>query len=183
MRAASRPCARPSADFHRRTLGAEIGARAHHRSGRGHAGGRSWRCNRWWRPGDNIVVVSPIWPNIFQAAEICGAEVRYARLDDDWNASAPRWHLDLEKLFDACDARTKAIFIASPGNPTGWMHDAGPAARSAGIRARRAASRSSATKSMARSSSTAARMRRLSCRSPSRTMRSSSSTVSPSPGR
>ena len=29
--------------------------------------------------------------------------------------------LDLENLFAACDGRTKAIFIASPGNPTGWM--------------------------------------------------------------
>ena len=46
---------------------------------------------------------------------------RFARLDEDWNASAPRWTLDLEKLFAACDARTRAIFIASPGNPTGWI--------------------------------------------------------------
>jgi aspartate aminotransferase len=41
------------------------------------------------------------------------------RLDEDW--SAGRWHLDMDKLFAACDARTKAMFIASPGNPTGWM--------------------------------------------------------------
>ncbi len=34
---------------------------------------------------------------------------------------AGRWHLDLDILFAACDARTKAIFISSPGNPTGWM--------------------------------------------------------------
>jgi len=26
-----------------------------------------------------------------------------------------------EKLFATCDARTKAIFVASPGNPTGWI--------------------------------------------------------------
>jgi aspartate/methionine/tyrosine aminotransferase len=71
------------------------------------------------RTGDNIVVVSPVWPNIFQAAEICGAEVRFARLEEDW--AGGRWTLDLEKLFAACDARTKAIFIASPGNPTGWI--------------------------------------------------------------
>ena len=71
--------------------------------------------------GDNIVVVSPVWPNIFQAAEICGVEVRFARLDEDWQASTPHWRLDLNKLFTACDARTKAIFIASPGNPTGWI--------------------------------------------------------------
>ncbi|HUB84938.1 MAG TPA: aminotransferase class I/II-fold pyridoxal phosphate-dependent enzyme, partial [Rhizomicrobium sp.] len=71
--------------------------------------------------GDNVVCISPVWPNIFQAAEICGAQVRFARLEEDWRASPPRWHLNMEKLFATCDARTKAIFIASPGNPTGWI--------------------------------------------------------------
>jgi aspartate/methionine/tyrosine aminotransferase len=71
--------------------------------------------------GDNIVVVSPVWPNIFQAAEICGAEVKFARLVDDWHASPPAWRLDFDSVVAACDARTKAIFIASPGNPTGWV--------------------------------------------------------------
>jgi aspartate/methionine/tyrosine aminotransferase len=69
--------------------------------------------------GDNIVIVSPIWPNIFQAAKIAGATPRLVRLDEDW--ASGKWKLDLQKLFDACDARTKAFFIASPGNPTGWM--------------------------------------------------------------
>ena len=69
--------------------------------------------------GDNIVIVSPIWPNIFQAAKIAGAVPKLVRLEEDW--SAGRWRLDLQKLFDACDERTKAFFIASPGNPTGWM--------------------------------------------------------------
>src|ERR1700691_5072101 len=71
--------------------------------------------------GDNVVVVSPVWPNIFQAAQICGAEVKFARLIDDWHASPPAWKLDMESVTAACDARTKAIFIASPGNPTGWV--------------------------------------------------------------
>ncbi|HEX4078210.1 MAG TPA: aminotransferase class I/II-fold pyridoxal phosphate-dependent enzyme [Rhizomicrobium sp.] len=71
--------------------------------------------------GDNIVAVSPVWPNIFQAAEICGAEVKFARLVDDWLASPPSWRLDFESVVAACDARTKAIFVASPGNPTGWV--------------------------------------------------------------
>jgi aspartate aminotransferase len=69
--------------------------------------------------GDNVVIVSPIWPNIFQATKVVGAEPRLVRLDEDWTTG--RWHLDLDKLFDACDGRTKAMFIASPGNPTGWM--------------------------------------------------------------
>lgn len=71
--------------------------------------------------GDNIVAVSPVWPNIFQAAEICGAEVKFARLVDDWHAAPPRWRLDFDSVVAACDRRTKAIFIASPGNPTGWV--------------------------------------------------------------
>jgi len=71
--------------------------------------------------GDNVVCVSPVWPNIFQAAKMTGAEIKFARLEEEWNVSPPRWRLDLDKLFATCDARTKAIFIASPGNPTGWV--------------------------------------------------------------
>src|SRR5437762_4586268 len=69
--------------------------------------------------GNNVVAVSPVWPNIFQAAQITGAEVKFCRLEDNW--AGARWHLDLDKLFATCDARTKAIFVASPGNPTGWI--------------------------------------------------------------
>jgi len=68
--------------------------------------------------GDNIVVVAPIWPNIFNAAKVMGVEPRLVRLEEDWNAG--RWQLDLERLFAACDGRTRAFFLASPGNPTGW---------------------------------------------------------------
>jgi len=68
--------------------------------------------------GDNIVIVAPIWPNIFNAAKVMGVEPRLVRLEEDWQAG--RWHLDLDRLFVACDGRTKAFFLASPGNPTGW---------------------------------------------------------------
>jgi aspartate aminotransferase len=69
--------------------------------------------------GDNVVIVSPIWPSIFQAAQVVGAELRFARLKEDW--SAGKWRLDLDLLFSLCDGRTRAIFVCSPGNPTGWM--------------------------------------------------------------
>ena len=72
--------------------------------------------------GDTVVIVSPIWTNIFQAVKIAGAVPKLVRLDEDWQAGT--WRLDLQKLFDACDARTKAIFLSSPGNPTGWMASA-----------------------------------------------------------
>ena len=68
--------------------------------------------------GDNIVIVAPIWPNIFNAVRVMGAEPRLVRLEEDWQAG--RWHLDLDRLFAACDERTRAFFLASPGNPTGW---------------------------------------------------------------
>jgi aspartate/methionine/tyrosine aminotransferase len=68
--------------------------------------------------GDNVVIVAPIWPNIFNAVKVMGGEPRLVRLEEDWNAG--RWRLDLDRLFAACDARTRAFFIASPGNPTGW---------------------------------------------------------------
>jgi aspartate aminotransferase len=68
-------------------------------------------------PGDNVVCVTPSWPNILRAVTITGGEVRSVPLSHGEDG----WHLDLQRLFDACDARTRAIYYASPGNPTGWM--------------------------------------------------------------
>ena len=68
--------------------------------------------------GDNIVIVSPIWPNIYLAAESAGAEVRFAPLKQD---ELGQWQLDLNEITSRCDARTKAVFVCSPNNPTGWI--------------------------------------------------------------
>ena len=69
--------------------------------------------------GDNIIIVSPMWPNIFQAVIGLGCEPRFVRLDGGINGEP--WSLDLQRLFASADARTKAIFVASPSNPTGWI--------------------------------------------------------------
>ncbi len=70
-------------------------------------------------PGDNVVMVTPVWPNCANGIEIVlSGEVRRVALTPD---AQGRWTLDVERLFAACDARTKVIFINSPGNPTGWM--------------------------------------------------------------
>lgn len=74
-------------------------------------------CQLLLDPGDNIVIVSPIWPNITSATKLVGGEPKYVALD---RAPAGGWTLDLQKVFDAVDARTRAIFVNSPGNPTGW---------------------------------------------------------------
>lgn len=107
-------------DFHKRTVGADIGLERISMPGAATLAVVT-ALQILVELGDNIVIVSPVWPSIFQAAEMIGADVRFAPLDDDWRASPPAWHLDLDKMFSLCDARTKAIFIASPGNPTGWV--------------------------------------------------------------
>src|SRR5690242_20595972 len=107
-------------DFHRRTIGTEVGIERISMPGAATLAVVT-ALQILAEPGDNVVVVSPIWPSIFQAAEMIGAEVRFARLDDNWNSDPFGWSLDLQKMFSLCDERTKAIFVASPGNPTGWV--------------------------------------------------------------
>jgi aspartate/methionine/tyrosine aminotransferase len=68
-------------------------------------------------PGDNVVVIDPVWPNIGGASRLAGAEVRSVRMD----LGEHGWTLDLGKLAMAMDARTRLVFFASPGNPTGAM--------------------------------------------------------------
>ncbi len=68
-------------------------------------------------PGDNVVVVGPVWPNLRETVHIMGGEARDLFLAE----RDGRWQLDLDRLFESCDERTRAIFINSPGNPTGWM--------------------------------------------------------------
>jgi len=107
-------------DFHRRTLGIEVEIERISMPGAATLAVVT-ALQILVEPGDNIVIVSPIWPSIFQAAEMLGAEVRFAQLDDNWNSHPFGWSLDLQKMFSLCDERTKAIFVASPGNPTGWV--------------------------------------------------------------
>ena len=69
-------------------------------------------------PGDNLVIVAPVWPNIAASVSIMGGEPRLVALDP---VPGGGWHLDAERLFAACDARTRGIFVNSPSNPTGWV--------------------------------------------------------------
>lgn len=67
-------------------------------------------------PGDNVVCVTPCWPNIERAMQIVGAAVREVAL----RPTPQGWQLDLDAVFARCDARTRLIYVASPANPTGW---------------------------------------------------------------
>ena len=68
-------------------------------------------------PGDNVIAVDPVWPNAGGMARLVGAEVRSARMDYGQGG----WSLDVDKVAAAMDDRTRAVFFASPGNPTGAM--------------------------------------------------------------
>jgi aspartate/methionine/tyrosine aminotransferase len=112
------PLRQALSDFHKRMVGAEVAVERISIPGAATlAMVTALQC--LVETGDNVVIVSPIWPSIFEAARVVGAEIRFARLEEDWGAA--RWHLDMQKLFDKCDGRTKAIFVCSPGNPTGWV--------------------------------------------------------------
>jgi aspartate/methionine/tyrosine aminotransferase len=65
--------------------------------------------------GTNVVYIAPQWQNIHNAIHLIGGEPRPFALDFDGD-----WRLDLDRLFATCDARTRAIFLSTPSNPTGW---------------------------------------------------------------
>jgi aspartate aminotransferase len=75
-------------------------------------------------PGDNVVIVAPVWPNVADAVSVLGGEPRALAL----HATETGWRLDLGHLAALCDERTRAIFVNSPGNPTGWTLPASEAA-------------------------------------------------------
>lgn len=66
--------------------------------------------------GTNVVYVAPQWPNIHNAIHVIGGEPQPFSLEFRDND----WRLDLDRLFATCDARTRAIFLSTPSNPTGW---------------------------------------------------------------
>jgi len=68
-------------------------------------------------PGEEVVVISPVWPNIFTAIQMQGAISRPVILQP----CEDEWRLDLEQLTAALGPRTRALFINTPNNPTGWV--------------------------------------------------------------
>ena len=67
-------------------------------------------------PGDRVVVVTPIWPNIAEIPKILGAEITRFPLSVENN----RWTLDLERLLATLCDDVRMLVINSPSNPTGW---------------------------------------------------------------
>jgi aspartate/methionine/tyrosine aminotransferase len=67
-------------------------------------------------PGDRVVAVTPLWPNLQEIPKILGAEVVKVPL-----RFGQTWELDVQQLIDALTPGTRAVFLNSPNNPTGWV--------------------------------------------------------------
>ena len=67
-------------------------------------------------PGDEVITHAPAWPSIVEQIKIAGAEPVLVRTypDEGFRVAAAR-------VLDALSARTRAIIINSPGNPTGAL--------------------------------------------------------------
>ncbi|MCM2396751.1 pyridoxal phosphate-dependent aminotransferase [Rhizobium sp. S95] len=67
-------------------------------------------------PGDEMIYLSPAWPNIISAIEIAGGHAVGLPL----TFAGGRWSLDMNALEAAVTPKTRALFINTPSNPTGW---------------------------------------------------------------
>ncbi len=68
-------------------------------------------------PGDRVVCVTPLWPNLVEIPKILSAHVECVALKFDAKRG---WYLDLDLLLSALTPATKVVMINSPNNPTGW---------------------------------------------------------------
>jgi len=67
-------------------------------------------------PGDEVVVVVPVWPNLPSQPLILEANVRRISL----HPKAGLWQLDLDELLQAVTSQTRVLLVNAPNNPTGW---------------------------------------------------------------
>ncbi len=69
-------------------------------------------------PGDEVILLDPCYDSYPACVAMAGAVARRVRLD------APGFRIHADALRGACSARTRAILVNSPHNPTGRMFDA-----------------------------------------------------------
>ena len=68
-------------------------------------------------PGDRVVVVNPVWPNITYMIRTLHARPEPL----DLTPTDAGWRIDLDRLLEAVATRPRAVFVNSPNNPTGWV--------------------------------------------------------------
>lgn len=71
--------------------------------------------------GEEVLVPTPAWPNFAAALGVMGAKPVSVPMQFDGQS----WALDIDALEAAITPKTRALFVNSPCNPTGWVADAG----------------------------------------------------------
>ncbi|MES2484166.1 MAG: aminotransferase class I/II-fold pyridoxal phosphate-dependent enzyme, partial [Pseudomonadota bacterium] len=66
--------------------------------------------------GDEVVAVTPVWPNLTAQPLIMGARLRTVALRPVDGA----WKLDMQALLAAVTPATRLLVLNAPNNPTGW---------------------------------------------------------------
>jgi len=74
-------------------------------------------------PGDAVHVPTPGYPLFEHLAELEGLEARRYRLAPPIARSSARWRVDLDALAASLDARSRALLVIHPHNPTGSSVD------------------------------------------------------------
>jgi aspartate aminotransferase len=67
--------------------------------------------------GDHGLIVGPVWPNIAAVFRVTGADLTYVRQRLTENG----WQLTADEIIEGVRPETRAIFVNSPCNPTGWV--------------------------------------------------------------
>jgi aspartate/methionine/tyrosine aminotransferase len=68
-------------------------------------------------PGAEVICPAPYWPNIAAAVEIASARPVPVLLE----FGDAGWQLDVGRIEAAIGPKTRAIFVNTPSNPTGWV--------------------------------------------------------------
>lgn len=66
-------------------------------------------------PGDEIIIIAPYWPTYWEIINFFEGKPVVVNTNEDF-------HLDIKKIEDAVTAKTKAIIINSPNNPSGAVY-------------------------------------------------------------
>ena len=66
--------------------------------------------------GDEVVAVTPVWPNLTAQTQVMGARLTCVPL----RPVDGQWQLDMAALKAAITPTTRMLIVNSPNNPTGW---------------------------------------------------------------
>ncbi|GAA6118246.1 pyridoxal phosphate-dependent aminotransferase [Acidovorax sp. FG27] len=67
--------------------------------------------------GDEVVAVTPVWPNLTAQPVVLGARLRCVPLSPQPDGA---WALDMAALLAAITPATRLLVLNAPNNPTGW---------------------------------------------------------------